>query len=177
MEHNILFAGFGGQGIQFVAKVTAYSAMVNDQEVSFLPSYGPEMRGGTSNCAVRISDKPIACPIVNTPNILVALNEPSYDKFHKNAVKGSVILYDNSLFTPSEKRDDVSIYGIPATRLAKENGLEKSLSIIALGYLTKKTDFLPLEAIKAGLDKAISAKTPAVKEMNIKALEMGYNLE
>jgi len=175
--YNILFAGFGGQGVQFAAKVTAYAGMEGNFEVSLLPSYGPEMRGGTSNCAVRILNMPIASPIVYRPNILLALNEPSYDKFAPVSVPDAAVFYDSSLFDPSTKRDDIKLYPIPATKLAKENELPGLANIIALGYMVKKTSFLPFETIKAGLTKAVPATKAEMLEKNLKALEIGYNLD
>ncbi|NLB80831.1 MAG: 2-oxoacid:ferredoxin oxidoreductase subunit gamma, partial [Clostridiaceae bacterium] len=97
MKHEILFAGFGGQGILFCGKVMAYSGLVNDLEVSWLPSYGPEMRGGTANCHVIISDSPVGCPIVNNPTELVLMNLPSFDKFEKTVISGGNIIIDSTL--------------------------------------------------------------------------------
>ena len=175
MAHNILFAGFGGQGVQFAAKVTAYSGMVSGCEVSLLPSYGPEMRGGTSNCAVRIDTKMIAAPIVNEPNILMALNQPSYDKFAVKAEAGGCIIYDDSLIKRSDDRTDINVYPIPATKLSREHGYTGLANMIALGYMAKKTGFLPIEDIKEGLKKAVPASKAALLDKNIEALEFGYN--
>ncbi len=175
MAHNILFAGFGGQGVQFAAKVTAYSGMVSGCEVSLLPSYGPEMRGGTSNCAVRIDTKMIAAPIVNEPNILMALNQPSYDKFAVKAEAGGCIIYDDSLIKRSDDRTDINVYPIPATKIARENGYNGLANMIALGYMAKKTGFLPLEDLKEGLKKAVPASKADLLGKNIEALELGYN--
>ncbi|MBO4392373.1 MAG: 2-oxoacid:acceptor oxidoreductase family protein [Clostridia bacterium] len=175
MAYNILFAGFGGQGVQFAAKVTTYSGMMSGKEVSLLPSYGPEMRGGTSNCAVRIDDKMIASPIVNEPNILMALNQPSYDKFAEKVEEGGAIVFDDSLIKRSDSRTDISVYPIPATKLAREHGFVGLANMIALGYMAKKTGFLSLEIIKEGLAKAVPASKAALLGKNIEALEFGYN--
>jgi len=175
MAHNILFAGFGGQGVQFAAKVTTYAGMISGHEVSLLPSYGPEMRGGTSNCAVRIDTKMIASPIVNEPNILMALNQPSYDKFAEKVEAGGYIVYDDSLIKRSDERTDINVYPIPASKLARENGYVGLANMIALGYMAKKTGFLSLETLKEGLKKAVPASKAALLDKNIEALDLGYN--
>jgi 2-oxoglutarate ferredoxin oxidoreductase subunit gamma len=175
MAYNILFAGFGGQGVQFAAKVTTYSGMMSGMEVSLLPSYGPEMRGGTSNCAVRIDSKMIASPIVNEPNLLMALNQPSYDKFAEKVEAGGTVIFDDSLIKRSDTRTDISVYPIPATKLAREHGFVGLANMIALGYMAKKTGFLSLDIIKEGLAKAVPASKAALLGKNIEALEFGFN--
>jgi len=174
MLKDILFAGFGGQGIQFCAKVVANAGMIAGKEISWLPSYGPEMRGGTSNSAVCIDDSPIASPLVNEPMYLMALNEPSFDKFIDKVKRNGVVIYDNSLISDKNTRTDISVYGIPATKLARENGLAGLANIIALGYMLKKADILPVEDIKNGIVKMSKGKQ-ALIDKNFAALELGYN--
>lgn len=175
MAHNILFAGFGGQGILFAAKVSAYSGMIAEKEISWLPSYGPEMRGGTSNCAVCIDEKPIASPIVNEPSILMALNEPSFAKFIDKVVPGGTVVYDSFLISAKTERSDINVYGIPATKIAKDNGLDGLANIIALGLMAKKTEFMPLDTLKSAINKVVPATKQEMIDKNIKALEIGYN--
>ncbi len=175
MAYNILFAGFGGQGVQFAAKVTTYSGMMSGNEVSLLPSYGPEMRGGTSNCAVRIDSRMIASPIVNEPNLLMALNQPSYDKFVEKVETGGAVIFDDSLIKRTDTRTDISVYPIPATKLAREHGFQGLANMIALGYMAKKTGFLSLDILKEGLAKAVPASKAALLGKNIEALEFGFN--
>ncbi len=174
MAHNILFAGFGGQGVQFAAKVTAYSGMFAGYEVSLLPSYGPEMRGGTSNCAVRIDTKAVASPIVNEPNLLMALNQPSFDKFANKTEAHGHIVYDCSLIKGCDIGNNVSVYPIPATKIAREQGYTGLANMIALGFMIKKTGFLTLDAVKEGLKKAVPASKADLIQKNIEALELGY---
>ena len=175
MATKIIFAGFGGQGVQFVAKVTAYAGMIANKEVSWLPSYGPEMRGGTSNCSVCIDDAPIACPIVNDPDILMALNTPSFDKFESMVVAGGTIVYDSSLINKTSDRTDINCKGIPATKMAKEKELPGLANMIALGYMLKLTNFMGAENIKSAIEKMVPATKAALIAKNIEAIELGYN--
>lgn len=175
MATKIVFAGFGGQGVQFVAKVTAYAGMIANKEVSWLPSYGPEMRGGTSNCSVCIDDTPIACPIVNDPDILMALNTPSFDKFEGMVAAGGTIVYDSSLINKTSERSDINCKGIPATKMAKEKELPGLANIIALGYMLKLTNFMDAETIKSAIEKMVPASKAALIAKNIEAIELGYN--
>lgn len=175
MSTKIIFAGFGGQGVQFVAKVTAYAGMIDNKEVSWLPSYGPEMRGGTSNCSVCIDDSPIACPIVNDPDILMALNTPSFDKFEPMVVPGGTIVYDSSLINKESARTDINCKGIPATKLAKEKELSGLANMIALGYMLKLTNFMDADIIKSAIEKMVPASKTALVAKNIEAINLGFN--
>ena len=173
----ILLAGFGGQGILFAGKQLVLAGMKIDKQISWLPSYGPEMRGGTCNCSVNIDDEPIGSPIVTSPDILVAMNKPSLLKFESKVVSGGTIVIDSSLVDVSTSRDDVTAYGIPATQMANEAGFPKLANVIILGYLVKKTGLFDtdyfMECIKASAPKA----KPELGEMNAKALKMGYDYE
>ena len=177
MATKIVFAGFGGQGVQFVAKVTAYAGMIASKEVSWLPSYGPEMRGGTSNCSVCIDESPIACPIVNDPDILMALNTPSFDKFESMVVPGGTIVYDSSLINKTSDRTDISCKGIPATKMAKEKELPGLANMIALGYMLKLTKFMDADIIKSAIEKMVPASKAALIAKNVAAIDLGYNYE
>ena len=117
----------------------------------------------------------IASPIVNEPNILMSLNQPSYDKFAEKAEAGGYIIYDDSLIKRSAERTDINVFPIPATKLARENGYTGLANMIALGYMAKKTGFLSLEDIKEGLKKAVPASKAALLDKNIEALDLGYN--
>ena len=126
---SILLAGFGGQGVLFAGKIMAYSGLIEDQYVSWLPSYGPEMRGGTANCSVCISDEPIGSPLVLNPDVLVAMNLPSYDKFIDKVAPGGIAVVDSSLIAKKSDRTDISCFYVPATEKADSEGL-KGLSLI-----------------------------------------------
>ena len=132
---NIVFAGFGGQGILFAGKVVAYAGLIEGRELSWLPSYGPEMRGGTANCSICLSDEPIGSPLVTNPNVLIAMNRPSLDKFVNEVEPGGTILLDSSLIDERVERDDVTVFYVPASKLAEENGLKGLANIILVGKL------------------------------------------
>ena len=129
-DMNALLAGFGGQGILFMGKVIAYAGLTDGKEVSWLPSYGPEMRGGTANCSVCISSDPICSPLVVTPNVFVAMNGPSYDKFIDSVVPGGIVILDSTLVEREVKRDDITVCLVPATQMAEEHGLKGLANII-----------------------------------------------
>lgn len=175
MVNRILFAGFGGQGILFAAKVTAYAGLASDQNVTWLPSYGPEMRGGTSNCTVCVGNEPIACPIVNNPENLLALNEPSFAKFINAVAPGGCVVYDSALINSTTDRTDISVCPIPASQIARDKGLNGLGNIIALGYLAKKTGFMDVETLKKGIEKSVPASKQAMIAKNFEALETGFN--
>lgn len=175
MTTEILLAGFGGQGVLFAGKILAYCALLDGKELSWLPSYGPEMRGGTANCSVCVSDEPIGSPMVTNPDILVAMNQPSYEKFI-NAVKpNGAAFIDSSLVESKCGRKDISCYYVPSTSLANENELQGGSNIILLGKIIKETGLFTIETVKKAIEKVV----PPVKEMliknNFRAIELGMN--
>ena len=172
---KILIAGFGGQGILFSGKALAYTGLKVGMEVSWLPSYGPEMRGGTANCSVTLSDTPIGSPIVDKPDLLIAMNLPSLEKYLYETEAGGYIVYDSSLISKDVAREDVKISKIPATKLANDNGLTGLANIIILGKALKETNVLTLEQIKTCLAQMVPAKKAELLEKNLKAIEIGYN--
>jgi len=177
MTNNILIAGFGGQGILFSGKFLAYEGLLEQKEVSWLPSYGPEMRGGTANCSIIISDTKVGSPIVNEPDILIAMNAPSLEKYEPATVSGGKIFVDSSLIEKKVEKKDVEAYYIPATKLALDNNLKGLANMIMLGLMIKKTGVMPFENVERTLKKVIPAKKANMLELNIKAIELGYNYE
>ena len=175
MTHEILLAGFGGQGILFSGKFLAYDGLLEDREVSWLPSYGPEMRGGTCNCSIILSDTKIGSPIVSNPNVLVAMNLPSLDKFENTAVPGAKIFVDSSLIDRKVERDDVEVYYIPATKLASDENLPGLANMIMIGHVIAKAGVMPYENVETTMKKLVPAKKQNLIELNIKAVELGYN--
>ena len=149
---NFLLAGFGGQGILFSGKVIAYSGLMDGKEVSWLPSYGPEMRGGTANCSVCISDEPIGSPLVLTPDVLMAMNLQSFDKFINTVVPGGIAVIDSTLVDKKTDRTDITAIYVPATALASENDLQGLANIILIGTILKHTQFADFEAVKKAID-------------------------
>ena len=134
---DILLAGFGGQGILFAGKIMASCALIDGREVSWLPSYGPEMRGGTANCSVCLSETPIGSPLVLKPNLLIVMNNPSYDKFIDAVVPGGKVVINSSLIDRKTDRTDIEAFYIPATDLANQNELQSLANMICLGKLLK----------------------------------------
>ena len=170
---QFLFSGFGGQGILFSGKFMAYKGLIDGKQVSWLPSYGPEMRGGTASCSVIVSDEPVGSPIVSKPDVLIAMNLPSLDKYESTVAKGGMIFLDSSLIERKVERDDVSVFYIPATRLAGENGMPTLANMIIVGKILKELgDFAP-ESVDAALSKVISAKRADMADINRKAMLIG----
>jgi len=175
MTHETIFAGFGGQGILFAGKVIAYAGMLEGKNVSHLPSYGPEMRGGTANCSVIVSDEDVASPIITEPANLVVMNGPSLDKFENAVIPGGKIFIDSALISRKCERDDADVYEIPATQMANDMGLPKLANMIMVGKLIKETQMFTWEQLKGAVTKLVPAAKAAMLESNIKALEAGYN--
>ncbi len=173
----ILLAGFGGQGILFAGKQLVLAGMKGGKQVSWLPSYGPEMRGGTCNCSVNIDDEPIGSPLVTSPDILVAMNKPSLLKFESRVVPNGAIVIDSSLIDVETSRKDVNAYYIPATQLANDNGFSKLANVIVLGYLVKKTGIFDGEYFKECLRASAPKSKPELAELNEKAFELGYGYQ
>ncbi len=173
MEEKIIVAGFGGQGSLALGQMLAYSAMYDNKEVTWLPSYGPEMRGGTANCSVVISDIPVASPIIARPNCLIAMNKPSLDKFVNSVVEGGTIIVNSSLISDKVKREDVNTVYVDANKLGLEAGNVKTANIVILGVYIKLSGIFSKELIIQTIEKQF-AKKPKVIPSNIKAFELGY---
>ena len=172
---NILYAGFGGQGILFAGKFLAYKGLIEEKQVSWLPSYGPEMRGGTANCSVIISDSPIGSPIVSKPDVLVAMNLPSLEKYENDVVSGGKIFIDSTLIDKKIERDDVEVYYIPATQMAYDNNMKTLANMIITGKVLKEVDGFSIDNVEAGLKKVVSARHQDLLGVNINAVQMGYD--
>lgn len=169
-----LFAGFGGQGILFSGKLLAYKGMIDEKNVSWLPSYGPEMRGGTASCSVVISDKPVASPIVVNPDYLIAMNLPSLDKYEKDVKPGGMIFVDSTLIERRVERTDVTAVYIPATKIASDNNMSKLANIILMGKVLAETNgFENEESVIEALKKVVSAKHADMLEVNLNAMRIG----
>ena len=174
---KIVLAGFGGQGVLFAGKLIANTALIEDREVSWLPSYGPEMRGGTANCSVTISDEPIGSPLVTAPDALVAMNQPSLEKFMGAVEPSGVILADTTLVTAlpeaSALAQGVRVIGIPASAMAEEGGLKGLANIILVGKLWEQTHFCGREALDAALAACVPPRKAHLLEPNKRALQLG----
>ena len=174
---NLLIAGFGGQGVLFAGKFIAYKGLLEGRQLSWLPSYGPEMRGGTANCSVILSDDPVGSPIVDHPNVVMVMNNPSLDKYEDEAVAGAKIFVDSTLIERKVRRTDVSAYYIPATQLAKDAGFPTLANMIMVGKMIRESGLVSYDGLRDALAKVVSAKHADLLEVNLKAIETGYNYE
>ena len=170
---QILIAGFGGQGILFAGKFLAYKGLTEDLQVSWLPSYGPEMRGGTANCNVILSDSPVGSPIITTPDVLVAMNLPSLQKYVDTVAPGGQIYVDSALIHEKVTRTDVEVFYIPATQMAKSEGIATLANMIIMGHLLENNPELSFEGTEEVVKKLVPPKKAALVELNIKALTLG----
>lgn len=173
MTNDILLAGFGGQGILFIGKLLAYLGLYEGKQVSWLPSYGPEMRGGTCNCSVCVSDDPIGSPLVLEPDLLLVMNTPSYDKFIDSLKSGGKCFIDSALIDAKCDRSDVECHYVPATQLANDNQLKGMANVILLGKLIKETGIASEEVIQKAVHKVVPPKKANLIEANLKALKIG----
>ena len=174
---QILIAGFGGQGILFAGKFLAYKGLMEDLQVSWLPSYGPEMRGGTANCNVIISDDPVGSPIVTDADVLMAMNLPSLQKYVNSVVPGGQIYVDSALIDAKVERTDVDVFYIPATQMAKDNGISSLANMIMIGHMLEHHPELSFEGVDIVVSKLVPPKKAALVELNMNALNLGkaYN--
>ena len=172
---QILIAGFGGQGILFSGKFLAYKGLLDDIQVSWLPSYGPEMRGGTANCSVILSDAPVGSPIITEPDVLIAMNAPSLQKYVDTVAPGGQIYIDSSLIDIKVEREDVDVFYIPATKMAKDEGIATLANMIIVGHLLENHPELSFDGTAEVVDKLVPPKKAALKELNMKALNLGKN--
>lgn len=172
-DFNFVLAGFGGQGLLFGGKVIATAGLIEDKELSWLPSYGPEMRGGTANCSVCLSKEPIGSPLVMEPNGIIAMNQPSFDKFIDLVSEGGVAVVDSTLVPTMRYPENVKVVEIPATAMAEENGLKGLANIICVGKLFAETGFCSEETLFAAMERCIPPRKQHLLEPNMKALRLG----
>ena len=168
-----LFAGFGGQGILFSGKFLAYKGLMAGKNVSWLPSYGPEMRGGTASCSVVVSETPIGSPIVSNPDVLIAMNLPSLDRYENSVAPGGTIFVDSTLIERKVQRQDVTVYYVPATQMASDNNMPTLANMILMGKVLAVLGENDPQQIENALKKVISAKHSDMLGVNLTALEMG----
>lgn len=175
MEQGVVFAGFGGQGILLAGKVLARAGMEHGLEVSWLPSYGPEMRGGTANCTVVLSDRLIGAPIVDAPWALVAMNGPSLDRFEPQLAAGGIAVVNTSLVHRSVERTDITAIPVSVTELAHGMDMPRAGNMIALGALLRALDAVPLEAAVQAMSHEMQERgRESLAEANKRALELGH---
>lgn len=172
---QILIAGFGGQGILFAGKFLAYKGLVEELQVSWLPSYGPEMRGGTANCNVILSDTAVGSPIITNPDVLIAMNLPSLLKYVDTVAPGGQIYVDSALIAEKVKRTDVQVFYIPATQMAKDNEIATLANMIMMGHVLENHPELSFDGTEAVVKKLVPPAKAALVELNMKALLLGKN--
>lgn len=177
MEKSFVFAGFGGQGVMLAGKLLAQAGVDHGLEVTWLPSYGPEMRGGTANCTVLLSGEPIGSPVVDNPTALVAMNLPSLDRFEKTVAEEGIIVVNSSLITRPVERGDVQALPVPANDIAVSLGSPQVANMVVLGAVVKATGIIPFELIKAAMARMIGRNIYSAKliTVNEQALSAGYN--
>jgi 2-oxoglutarate ferredoxin oxidoreductase subunit gamma len=176
MTYEIIFAGFGGQGVLSMGQVLAYAGLVEKKEVSWMPSYGPEMRGGTANCIVIVSDKRISSPIISKFDVVVALNQPSLDKFESTVKPGGTILYDSTNIIKPPTRNDIKIVPIPASEAAVQMKNTKVMNMIVLGGLLGVHDILSFDSVMDALKKVLPERYHHLLPLNKQALLRGKEL-
>lgn len=172
MQSEVMFAGFGGQGILLSGKILAHAAMEEGHEVAWVPSYGPEMRGGTAYCTVVISDRPIGSPVIKNPTHLVAMNRPSLEKFASEIKPGGIILINSSLISIEADRPDCDVLKVPATDLAKKLGNARAANIVAISAFVARSGIVSIETLKKCVENEFSRK-PKLIPMNMAAVEAG----
>jgi len=173
MMEQIILAGFGGQGILSMGKFIAYAGLEEGKNVSWLPSYGPEMRGGTANCNVIVAEEEVGSPIIGKASVLIVMNQPSLEKFESVVEDGGIIIYDSSLVPVKPAREDIKAFGIPATTMAYELGNATFAGIILLGKLLGETNVVSEENFEKALTKILPPKKHFLIPEEMKALAMG----
>jgi len=176
MERSVIIAGFGGQGVILAGKILAQAGMDHGLEVTWLPSYGPEMRGGTANCTVVLSDEPVGSPIVDEPSDLIAMNRPSLDKFEPTVASGGAVVINTSLIERKTAREDLNAQYLRLNDVANEAGSMRAVNMVALGAYLKATGVVPLEVVKSTMAEMLEASGKGkFVPLNEKALEAGFN--
>ncbi len=176
MLERIIISGFGGQGVMLIGRLLAYAGMIEGKKVAWMPSYGPEMRGGTANCTVLISTEEIGSPIVTHPKTLIAMNQPSLDKFESNVNENGLIILNDSLIKREVKRNGVNVIKIPADDIADKLGNSRAANMVILGAYVKKSRVVKLETIFKALEKALAGRNKKLLSLNKEALKQGTEL-
>ena len=174
MTTQILLAGSGGQGLLFAGKFLAYAGMMEGREVSWYPSYGPEARGGTSTCSLILSDAPIGSPVVRQPDILLALNLPSFLKYEPEVRPGGLLIADSAMISEKSARNDIRACYLPATQMAYDEDMKGLANIILIGLMLKQTGIVAPETVEPAMAHCIPPSKSAMLAMNLRAIALGY---
>ena len=174
MQKEIIIAGFGGQGVLFSGQIIAYSAMDAGKEVTWIPSYGPEMRGGTANCTVVIADHEIGSPLVKNPPLAIALNLPSFDKYEESLATGGTLIVNQSMVDRDAKRGDINVIFVPCNEIAEEIGNKKLMNMVAVGALLTVLPEITLQDVEKALEGHLPARHKHLLPQNFEALRRGF---
>ena len=172
-DFEIVIAGFGGQGLLFAGKVLAYAGLVEGRQLSWLPSYGPEMRGGTANCSVVVADEPVGSPVVTEPDVAIIMNKPSLISFEKAVKPGGVLLYNTSLIDQAPTRTDIRVVGVACNDIAAELGNARVANMVMLGAYCQAAGHIALESIEEAMRHKLGAKKAHLMPINRQALDKG----
>lgn len=175
MLQSVVIAGFGGQGILFAGQVLAYAGMFEGREVVWMPSYGPEMRGGTANCTVVVSAERIRSPLVPSPLGLIAMNRPSFERFEPMVRSGGVLVVNSTLVDAKSPRSDIRVVEVPANQIAEDLGSARVANLAALGAYVAATGVVTVESILRGIDKMVPAERAHLRDLNTAAFQRGYD--
>ena len=173
MQREVVFAGFGGQGVLFAGQLLAYAALEEGREVTWIPSYGPEMRGGTANCTVVVADEEIGSPMVRTPGAVVAFNGPSLDKYGPTVKNGGLLVVNRSLIPEGGSRPGIAVVGVPANAIAEELGAPRLANMVLLGALLAHQDLVSLDSVERALRAHLPQRHHHLLPANAKALKAG----
>ncbi len=168
-----IFAGFGGQGVLLIGQLIAYAGMYEDRNVSWLPSYGPEMRGGTANCSVVVSDDPIASPVLSMADCVIAMNTPSLEKFEANVNPGGKLFINSSIIEKKATRTDIDVYYVPCNEIAEQLGNPKVLNMAMLGAFLEATNVVKVDSVLDALLYKLGEKKAKLIPLNREAIELG----
>ena len=176
MTYNVIMSGFGGQGVMLIGQLLAYAGMVEDKYVTWMPSYGPEMRGGTANCSVVVSDEPVASPIFDSPNVVVAMNIPSLTRFENNITRDGILLVNTSVIDRKPTRKDIKIINVPCNEVADKIGNQKVSNMVMLGALMGCTKMISIQSVEEALKHKLTGKKVSFIEVDKKAINEGISI-
>lgn len=174
MQHSVVIGGFGGQGLLFAGRILAQAAVIEDRAVSWMPSYGPEMRGGTASVTVIVADRPIGSPIVDAADSVIALNPPSLAKFEVLLAPGGLLIVNESLIEAEPRRSDVEVVSIPCSAFARAAGDDRLVSIVALGGLIARRPIVTIGSVQQAIEETLGRNHPELIAMDLAAFERGF---
>ena len=173
---TLFCAGFGGQGVMVLGQLVAYGAIKEGKYVTWLPSYGPEMRGGTANCGVTVSDREIGSPFVTRPDVVGALNQPTLDKYEASVKSGGVLIYNSDMAKYTPTREDIRVIPVDASQIAGNLGNERAVNVVILGVVIAMSDFISDDTAREIIRQKLGARKPEFLESNMKAYEEGKKI-